>query len=91
MRKYQKQFSFAPRLALPSLDPIVQLLGPPCILFDDWFNTKPQTQTDGQTDRLAQTHTDGQTDNSLCCVLCQRQVPLGALGELTFATDFQRL
>jgi hypothetical protein len=91
IRKHQKQLSSAPRLALPSLDPIGQLLGPPCILFDEWFNTKTQTQTDRRTDRLAQTNTDGQTDNSLCCVLCQRPVPLGALGELTFATDSQCL
>jgi hypothetical protein len=90
-RKYQKQLSFVPCLALPSLDLIVHLLGSPCILFDDWFSTKTQTQTDRRTDRLAQTNTDGQTDNSLCCVLCQRRVPLGALGELTFATGSQRL
>jgi hypothetical protein len=91
MQKHQKHLSPAPRLALPSLDSIVQHLGLSCIVFDDWFNTKTQTQTDRQTDRLAQTNTDGQTDKSLCCVLCERQVPLGALGELTFATDSQRL
>jgi hypothetical protein len=91
MRKHQKQFSSAPRLALPSLDPFVHLLGPRCIVFDDSFNTKAQTQTYGQTDRHAQINTDGQTDKSSGCVLCERQVRLGALGELTFATDSQRL
>jgi hypothetical protein len=30
-------------------------------------------------------------DMSLCCVLCQRQVSLGVLGGLTFATDSRRL
>jgi hypothetical protein len=48
-------------------------------------------RTDGQTDRHGQTNIDGQTDKSLCRVLYPRQVPLGALGELTFATDSQRL
>jgi hypothetical protein len=46
---------------------------------------------DRRTDRLAQTNTNGQTDNSSCRLLCHSQVRLGALGELIFATDFQRV
>jgi hypothetical protein len=90
MGKYQGQFSFAPRIVFRSLEPIVHLLSPPCIVFDNWYSPKA---IDGRTDmhRHAQTNTDGQTDRSLCCVLCQRQLSLGAFGDFTFATDSQCL
>jgi hypothetical protein len=52
-----------------------------------------QTPKHRRTDRRIDMHRhrQTQTDNNLCCVLYQRQVPLGALGELTFATKSQRL